>query len=111
MFCKTGVEENNNGTAKQEEDEEDEHEEDESKNSSAESILRDFNYKLRCMISERSRKLKATLCLSTMFSSWLFLVFRGQLLRGQELTQSKNIIKSTKWKSMKVGRGDDMHSQ
>ena len=34
--------------------------EDDSKDAVAESILRDFNYKLRCMMMERNRKLAAT---------------------------------------------------
>ena len=34
--------------------------EDDSKDAVAESILRDFNYKLRCMMMERNRKLTVT---------------------------------------------------
>ena len=100
MLCKKGIDENNsNGAAKQEDDDE-EDEEDETKNSSAENILRDFNYKLRCMISERSRKLKATLRLLIMFFVCLFLIFMGELPRGQELTKrGKTTLDKYKYKS------------
>ena len=40
--------------------EDDDEGDDESRNAVAESILRDFNYKLRCMMMERNRKLTAT---------------------------------------------------
>ena len=39
---------------------EDDEDMDGSKNTTSETILRDFNYKLRCMFMERSRNLRVT---------------------------------------------------
>lgn len=41
-------------------DNDDDNDDMDSKDAMVESILRDFNYKLRCMLMERNRKLTAT---------------------------------------------------